>query len=321
MSAKRNLLLGILALQNNFISGAQLLAGFNAWALDKRRTLGELFLAQQALTPAQHEVLQALVAMHLQKHDGDTDRSLAALSASPAKSALQSVADAEVRTSVAALADPGSDPRETLSYVGVSAGRYLIVRPHRTGGLGQVSVALDQELSRHVALKEIKPQHADDAQARTRFLLEAEVTGKLEHPGIVPVYSLGTYADGRPYYTMRFIKGDSLADAIREFHGRASGRKADVDTRYAVHVARTPRRSPEFASLAFRQRLRRLIDVCNAIAYAHDRGVLHRDLKPANIMLGQYGETLVVDWGLAKITARRAVSAQGECRSGEAGRR
>ena len=109
------------------------------------------------------------------------------------------------------------------------------------------------------------------------------MTGGLEHPGVVPVYGLGHYADGRPFYAMRFVQGDNLRDALRR-----------------LHAAKEPR----YDSLAFRQLLGRFVDVCQAVAYAHSRGVLHRDLKPGNIMLGKYGETLVVDWGLAKPTSR-----------------
>ena len=96
--------------------------------------------------------------------------------------------------------------------------RFRVLRPHASGGLGAVFVALDEELHREVALKQILDQHADDPVSRQRFLLEAEVTGSLEHPGIVPVYGLGSYADGRPYYAMRFIRGDSLKEAIEQFH-------------------------------------------------------------------------------------------------------
>jgi serine/threonine protein kinase len=141
---------------------------------------------------------------------------------------------------------------------------------------------LDRELNREVAIKEIKTEYARDSEARQRFNLEAEITAKLEHPGVVPVYGLGHRVDGQPFYAMRFIAGDSLKDACAKYY---AGKK---------------KRSSSENILLFRDLLARFIDVCNTIAYAHSRGVLHRDLKPGNIMLGKYGETLVVDWGLAK---------------------
>lgn len=159
--------------------------------------------------------------------------------------------------------------------------RFRIIRPHAKGGLGEVFLAKDQELNREVALKEILPKHAVDQDTRGRFMLEAEITGGLEHPGIVPVYGLGTYDDGRPYYAMRFIQGDSLKEAISAYHDKPNPDEGE-------------------RNVVFRNLLKRFVDVCNAIGYAHSRGVLHRDLKPGNIMIGKYGETLVVDWGLAK---------------------
>src|SRR5205823_14621167 len=125
------------------------------------------------------------------------------------------------------------------------------LRFHDCGNLGEVFVARDEELKREVALKQIKGEHADDAQRRARFVVEAEITGGLEHPGIVPVYGLGHHADGRPYYAMRFIRGDSLKEAIARFHAAdGSGRDASEWT------------------LELRRLLRRFVDVCNAVSYA-----------------------------------------------------
>jgi serine/threonine protein kinase len=154
-------------------------------------------------------------------------------------------------------------------------GRFTILKPHARGGLGQVSVARDEDLKRQVALKEIRPDRLDRPQAAERFVNEAEITGQLEHPGIVPIYALGRDEAGQPYYAMRFIEGRTLADAIKAYHHRPS-------------------------PLAFRDLLKRFVDICQTLAYAHSKGVIHRDLKPANVMLGDYGETLVLDWGLAK---------------------
>jgi serine/threonine protein kinase len=162
--------------------------------------------------------------------------------------------------------------------------RYQVVRPLARGGLGEIFVALDRELHREVALKEILAHHALDDGSRARFVQEAEITGGLEHPGVVPVYGLGAYVDGRPYYAMRLIRGETLKEALRRFHAGEPG-------------------------ATLRGLLTRFVSVCNAVAYAHSRGVLHRDLKPSNIMLGKYGETLVVDWGLAKAVGRPDVVA------------
>jgi serine/threonine protein kinase len=174
-----------------------------------------------------------------------------------------------------------------------SSGRFHILQFHARGGLGEVFIARDRELERTVALKEIQSEYADDSDFRARFLQEAEITGALEHPGVVPVYGLGSDRDGRPFYAMRFIRGESLKESIVRFHAPEGAGSS---------------RDPGVRNLALRQLLGRFVAVCNVIAYAHSRGILHRDLKPGNIMLGAYGETLVVDWGLAKPMARPETS-------------
>ncbi|MDX1930538.1 MAG: protein kinase [Pirellulaceae bacterium] len=160
--------------------------------------------------------------------------------------------------------------------------RFHLTHEHAKGGLGVVFVAEDRQIERTVAIKQIRAEYADEPLYREKFLREASVTGKLEHPSIVPVYALGKDSQGRPYYAMRFIKGQDLRTRIGAFHESVS------------------KRETEFDGMALRKLLRRFIDVCQAVDYAHNRGILHRDLKPSNIMLGKYGETLVVDWGLAR---------------------
>jgi serine/threonine-protein kinase len=309
-AADRNLLLGILALQMDFIDRDALIAAMHAWVLHKDKPLGHILREQGELSPERLQLLDALVAEHLNAHDNDPERSLAALSSlGSARQDLQAIADPDVQASLSLAGSAYVDPEATGPFRPASADeraptadeqqpgnaaalRYRVLRPHARGGLGEVFVAEDQELHREVALKEIQQRHAHDPASKGRFLLEAEITGGLEHPGIVPVYGLGRYADGRPFYAMRFIKGDNLQQAIKRFYEPpASG-------------ARQPPESASERNLEFRQLLRRFIDVCNAMAYAHSRGVLHRDLKPGNVMLGKYGETLVVDWGLAKAAGR-----------------
>ena len=223
-----NLLLGLLALQNNFIDRDALLGAFNAWVADRSRGLGRILLDRGALSPPRRQLLEALVEEHIRMHGDDPEKSLAALSSiGSVRDDLSRVADPEVQESLAhvsaARSHQDDDPYRTVapSSVGesTSAGtRFRILRPHARGGLGEVFVALDTELNRDVALKEIQDRFADDPRYRARFEFEAEVTGGLEHPGIVPVYGLGHTADGRPFYAMRFIKGNSLKEAIQRFH-------------------------------------------------------------------------------------------------------
>jgi WD40 repeat protein/serine/threonine protein kinase len=295
-SASRNLLFGIIALQNNFITREQLIAAFDLWVHDKSRSLPDILAQQAALPEEDRGFLNGLVARFLKKHGGDSEKSLAALSPVPqVRPELERLNDPDLGASLGHVGqNAASDPRlEVMLPLGAvserSLGRFRILRPHVKGGLGLVSVALDQELNREVALKEIQPRHADDQLSRERFVLEAEITGSLEHPGIVPVYALGQSPDGRPFYAMRFVKGDSLKEAIEAFHKPDNFNRKDPDAR----------------QLELRQLLGRFIDVCNAMEFAHSRGVLHRDLKPGNIMVGKYGETLVVDWGLAKIGGKK----------------
>jgi WD40 repeat protein len=163
--------------------------------------------------------------------------------------------------------------------------RYRGLKLHKQGGLGAIYLAYDTVLERFVALKRILPELSQSPQLRTRFEREAKLTGRLGHPNIVAVHSLGRDTDGHPFYVMPFIDNESLRDAIVRFHATF---KAGA------------RRGGAAMARAREDLLGRFVKVCEAIAFAHSRGVVHRDLKPDNVMLGPYGETLVIDWGLAK---------------------
>jgi eukaryotic-like serine/threonine-protein kinase len=174
-----------------------------------------------------------------------TRESLARIGGSEIEATLGHVAPAHVSTEDASVDRTTS---YALGTANADGQRFRILRPHARGGLGAVFVALDAELNREVALKQILDHHADDPTSRTRFILEAEITGGLEHPGIVPVYGMGCYGGGRPYYAMRFVRGDSLKETIAAFH-------AD----------QTFKNDPGRRSLELRKLLRRFTDVCNAI--------------------------------------------------------
>ena len=143
-----------------------------------------------------------------------------------------------------------------------------------TGGMGEVRRVRDQDLGRTVAMKIIHPHLAGTASAVQRFLAEARTTANLEHPGIAPVHEVGQLSDDRLYFTMREIRGQTLGEVMDQW--------------------------------SLRQLVAAFAQVCETVAYAHSRGVLHRDLKPDNVMVGDYGEVLVVDWGLGKVRADEA---------------
>jgi len=275
------------------ITESHLIAAMQAWVFRKSDRIEDILLEQKAIGPDSRDFLQGVVAKFSALHHHDYEKSLSSLHILPAIGhQLEEIKDIDLEHSVSILSqnhpvsEYGSASDETINFSAdkiTASDRFRILRPHAQGGLGQISIAEDRELRREVALKEIKPAFVKNAESRARFIVEAEVTGRLEHPCIVPVYSLGATKSGAPFYVMRFIRGDSLKDAIAQLY---TSRQEIGDEAYRLRV---------------RHLVRRLVDVCNAIQYAHSRGVLHRDLKPGNIMLGKYGETLVVDWGLARI--------------------
>jgi tetratricopeptide (TPR) repeat protein/tRNA A-37 threonylcarbamoyl transferase component Bud32 len=170
--------------------------------------------------------------------------------------------------------DPGAQDR---TAVPVGRSNYQFLGEIARGGMGVILKGHDTDLGRDVAVKVLDQRLANRPEVVQRFVEEAQIGGQLQHPGIVPVYELGTMKDQRPFFTMKLVKGRTLATLLTE------------------------RESPS----ANRQRLIAVFEsVCQTMAYAHSRGVVHRDLKPANIMVGAFGEVQVVDWGLAKVLAR-----------------
>jgi serine/threonine protein kinase len=175
----------------------------------------------------------------------------------------------------------GTDDRQYLLREALPGSpRYTRTSLHASGGMGSVWRARDMQVGREVALKELRAEAADGPTA-ARFLREARITGQLEHPGVVPLYEIGQdQATGRPFYTMRFVRGQTLTQKAEAFHRR--------------------RRAGQDEPLEFVHLLTAFVSVCNTVAYAHSHGIIHRDLKGDNIILGDFGEAIVLDWGLAK---------------------
>ena len=163
---------------------------------------------------------------------------------------------------------------------GQQIGRYTLIEEHGKGGFGAVWRADDSKLGRRIALKRLSAQLARSSEARRQFVNEARVTAQLEHPGIVPIYDISNLDEDHSYYTMKLVRGQTLAQAIRAYHAFHS----DSDD----------------AVVEFQKLLASFLSVCQTIEYCHSKRVLHRDLKPQNIIVGKYGETIVLDWGLAR---------------------
>ena len=202
--------------------------------------------------------------------------------------------DTQIMSPVQAAAE--LDDSQIVPAVAEHKGRYDTIREFAKGGMGQITLVHDTHLGRDVALKQllqrnILPETRPGAPTTAiltipiiaRFLQEARVTGQLEHPSIIPVYELGYRADGSLYYTMKLIRGQSMHDFLKD--------AKDIRDRLTL--------------------LTHFLNLCQAISYAHSRGVIHRDLKPMNIMIGEFGETVLIDWGIAKVKGQDDIHAKG----------
>jgi serine/threonine protein kinase len=296
------LLTGVFVVQLGFGTAAQVMAAAAEWAT--RRTeglaLADVLVQRGMLDADKRKMVEALSGRALQVNGGDVARTLQSLS-SGLKPLLNSISSSLVPTPVTTRPSQGASQVDSLegseNVSDEPLGRYdFETGPHGTtqelgrGGIGRVVVVHDRFLGRDVALKELLHEHTSNPSIATtrvvaleqRFLREARLTGQLEHPAIVPVFELGRRLDGGLYYTMQRVRGRTLHELLSEGSGLEDRLK---------HMGS-------------------YLTVCLAIAYAHSRAVVHRDIKPQNVMVGPFGETYVLDWGLARVKGKKDPRAQ-----------
>lgn len=287
----RNLLVGALAHLTGMINTRQFTESCKRWGVRPGQALKDVLLELAYIAPDDMPHLEYLVERTLARFHGDAREALASLPL-VMRQTLLTLADLHGESTPL---DPKSKvPQRTAqrhsSEQESRQRRYALMNLHATGGIGRVWVAHDQLLDREVAIKELLPESAENARAAARFLREARLTGQLEHPGIVPVYEMAENgATQQPFYAMRLVRGRTLSRAIHEhYSNRGHG---------------------EAAALEFVALLAAFVAVCNTVAYAHARGVVHRDLKGDNVILGDFGEVIVLDWGLAKVMGQQEPAA------------
>ncbi|TET36249.1 MAG: hypothetical protein E3J72_09145 [Planctomycetota bacterium] len=285
MSTESDLMLVLLALQMNFIRQEQLVEAGAAWAQSRGKPLSDILTEKGFITEAAKEALDKLIAVHMEQVcEGDSDKTFAACMLD--EEALCSLLTLPLDDAVAeTLTAQMSSESRRAEIVVVSKGmedRYQAGSEIGRGGLGRVFAARDTVLDRPVAIKEMIEGTGSTGLLK-RFLREGEIAGRLSHPNVIPVHDIGIREEGgekKPYFVMTRIIGRDLKAILHSVENDEGDARHDFS----------------------RPRLLRIFqDVCLAMAYAHDNGVIHRDLKPANVMVGKYGEVYAVDWGLAKI--------------------
>jgi serine/threonine protein kinase len=288
MDRERELLFGVVAFQHGAVDADCLAETCAAWLGEPAQRLADLFVARGLMTAEQRTEVEKVVARELESHGGDPQSTLMAMIDERSLEAIGKLGEAGATLAVGetlglprggeGYVPPGIRTQRDSDANPDARARYTRTHVYANGGIGRVWLAEDGTLGRQIALKELQPSQVDNATACSRFLYEAKITAQLEHPGIVPVYELGE--GNAPYYTMRFVRGRTLNEASRAFHKtRAAG---------------------EANTLGMVELLTAFVGVCHAVAYAHSRGIVHRDLKGQNVVLGDFGEVIVLDWGLAK---------------------
>jgi serine/threonine protein kinase len=278
---ERDLAFASVMLRSGVLTERQLVQAVAEWTTYGDQTLADHLIKSQLLAVEKRDELQAASNRELERigaeitRQGDWTRTeqdrfaLDRLDGSGKLSKLLGIADASV------LSTNEMEARK----INV---RYTLLRRLGQGGIGTVWLARDENLHRYVALKELTSTAVSGETAQAHFRREAEITGKLEHPGIVPIYQYGTdEATGRSFYVMRFMGKRTLQDAITEYHERREAGNKDKLLKHRLLTA--------------------FVNVCQAVAHAHSKKVVHRDLKPENIAIDSFGQIVLLDWGLAKI--------------------
>ncbi|MBI2809110.1 MAG: serine/threonine protein kinase [Planctomycetes bacterium] len=276
----RDFAFAVVLMESGRLGERQLIRATRDWSPQGQRTLAEQ-LAHQGLLSAEECIgLEAKATSYLNESDpamqsdSPTDPGVTTAWTGPAGDQMSRLGRL-LGIFHPAHADAAEEGRQVTT-------RFTLLRKLGQGGIGAVWLARDENLRRNVAIKElIVRSGVSDAVAR-RFQREAEITGQLEHPNIVSIYQFGEDAEsGRAFYAMRFVGKKTLADAVKEYHEKCA---AGMDVTLDLH-----------------RLLSAFLTVCQAIGYAHSSGVIHRDLKPDNIALDNFGQVIVIDWGLAKM--------------------
>jgi eukaryotic-like serine/threonine-protein kinase len=282
--SREDILFAIIAAQMELANPTQLASAVVNRSKDSSGSLADQLVAAGLLTTAERQRVETDLKVKLSDHCQTITSQVEVLD--KLVPAEEGTVDLGGKPAPASSADPREDVLQTSNPdvdAALSAGyRYQVSGIHAKGGQGQILLAFDPEIGREIAIKEFFEHRdaghtpGDSTPEMERFLREAQVTGQLEHPNIVPVYELSKKEDGSFYYTMRMVHGQTLTERLM-----------------------ASKNLPDRMKL-----LGAFWDLCNAIAYAHSRGVVHRDIKPSNVMVNEFGQTVVLDWGVAKVKGR-----------------
>ncbi|RLT13542.1 MAG: hypothetical protein DWI26_07875, partial [Planctomycetota bacterium] len=281
-SSDKNLLFALIAHHNGYISMEQFFEAAAVWNKEPKRELGEILVEKKFLDDVERFNIQGIVEDRLRRHGGvdDTLSFIIENGSLPEGRALPEDWEGKIDAITNVIRDktPPNPPNFGTPEANRGIHRYIIRKSLGHGGQGYVWEAIDTELNRRVAIKNIVPSLSSDPIQQELLIDEARKTGKLRHRGVPPVFDVGKDGDGKPFFTMQLISGKKLSESYETLKYESISRSDFVNQ--------------------IRPLLRHLIAACNTVEFAFDsEAVIHRDLKPANIMVNRYGETVVMDWG------------------------